>query len=94
MVDLVMLILLLKNGRPSHVNLTPNHKLNRGTKVNKTFTHCACSSVWQSQKGELSIFHSGVVIKFSWLVWDVFWVIRCNVINRRVIDSQVGNKTT
>ena len=23
MVDLVMLILLLKNGRPSHVNLTP-----------------------------------------------------------------------
>ena len=37
MVDLVMLILLLKNGRPSHVNLTPNHKINRETKANKTF---------------------------------------------------------
>ena len=78
----------------NHANLAPNHKLKRGTRINKTFTHCTCNSVWQSQKRELSIFHSGVVVQFSWLVGDIFWVIRSDVINRRVIDSHVRNETT
>jgi len=59
----------------------------------KGFTYCTCQSVRKAKHRKFPILHSGVIIKFSWLVGNVFRVVCHHIVNRGVIDCHVRDES-
>ena len=57
-------------------------------------TYSTCQPVRKAENREVSIFHSGVIIKFSWLVGNVFRVVCQDIVDRGMIDCHVRYDST
>ena len=60
----------------------------------KSFTYSTCQPVGKAENREFPVFHSGVIVKFSWLVGNVFGIVCHDIVNRRVIDCHVRDDPT
>jgi len=58
------------------------------------FTYSTCQPVRKAKNREFSIFHSGVIVQFSWLVGNVFRVVCQDIVDRGVIDCHVRDDST
>ena len=60
----------------------------------KSFTYSTCQPVRKAENREFPIFHPGVIVKFSWLVGNVFRVVCYEIVDRGVIDCHVRENST
>ena len=59
-----------------------------------SFTYSTCQPVREAENREFPVFHSGVIVKFGWLVGNVFGVVCHDIVNRRVINCHVRDDST
>ena len=59
-----------------------------------SFTYSTCQPVREAENREFPVFHSGVIVKFGWLVRNVFGVVCHDIVNRRVINCHVRDDST
>ena len=60
----------------------------------RSFTYSTCQPVRKAENREFPVFHSGVIVEFSWLIGNVFRIVYHDIVNRRVIDCHVRDDST